>query len=124
MTSITRAARGGAAGRRAPSEAACSDRPRLRAPCLRAAGGGDLGATCEGRPSMHDDAHLVAPSRAISEWISCHLARGARATAASEMLRRLLFNDNVFFAGEGRTVDIVKQIKESCLVCLCDRDRC
>ena len=26
---------------------------------------------------MHDDAHLVAPSRAISEWISCHRARGA-----------------------------------------------
>ena len=97
MTSITRAARGGAASRRAPSEAACSDRPRLRAPCLRAAGGGDLGATCEGRPSMHDDAHLVAPSRAISEWISCHLARGARAhRAAREMLalRRLLFRNN------------------------------
>ena len=77
MTSITRAARGGAAGRRAPSEAACSDRPRDCERHVCGLRGADLGATCEGRPSMHGDAHLVAPSRAISEWISCHRARGA-----------------------------------------------
>ena len=97
MTSITRAARGGAAGRRAPSRGRLLRSPEIASAMFAGCGGRPGGATCEGRPSMHDDAHLVAPSRAISEWISCHLARGARAhRAAREMLalRRLLFRNN------------------------------
>ena len=77
-----RAARGGAAGRRTPPEAACLLRsPEIASAMFAGGGGGELRATCEGRPSMHGDAHLVAPSRAISP-ISCHLHLFSRAARA------------------------------------------
>ena len=101
MTSITRAARGGQARPTRPVRGRLLGPPEIASAMFAGCGGGgDLGATCEGRPSMHDDAHLVAPSRAISEWISCHLARGARAHGCERCCDGCCSMTMCFFAGE------------------------